>query len=361
MISGTALETNGEPSPGMEVWLVTDDSVVSGVRFMQHHLRPTRRTITDDAGKFRFEDTPPGIWIVGLAPPERRAQIPPEKAFAPIGFRTQLGIWDVELEIPVHRGLYIEGQVLDATGGDTENNASVSAHIDSGPSRWSSCEDARFRVGPLIPGEWTLRAMLPPTAEVHHHAPSHDQSLPAGTKDARLQLRSGGAVVAHAIEGDDREPVPALFQLYREAVIRTMGVQLKDEFSYSGLLPGKYFLSATTANGQIGLTTFKVDDGKTTNDVEVPLRACGYIDVEYTGPEDYASVSIVVDDVIWIYDTVRSGIPHRLMAPPGEVFVRVSKNPREEDEFAGFEESRAVRVVEGKWVTVKIAVPEIPD
>ena len=361
VVSGTVSEAGGDPSPGMEVWLVRDDGRAFDVRFMERYERPSQRTVTDGEGRFRFEETLPGRWVVGLAPSPRRARVRPEDAHAAIGFLVEVGLWDVEQDLPVHRGLYIDGTIVDASGDPIEGRVRVSGHVKGGPYKSDSFEGGPFRLGPLVPGDWSIQGEFSGHGVIHYHARSEAVDVAAGTKDLRLKLQRGGALTSRAVHGENDEPIDAAFQLYRDGVIRLHTFGAQSGFDRSGLLPGDYTLTATTPDGKIGMTIVTIELAKTTADVDVPLAPCGFIEVTYTGPEPYASIGIHVEGVCWNYDTVQSGIPHRLHAPAGKVTVRVSKNARENEGFPGFDEKREVVVIRGRETSVRIVIPEFPD
>jgi len=96
-------------------------------------------------------------------------------------------------------------------------------------------------------------------------------------------------------------------------------------FSFEGLQPGSYDLSAVTADGRIGTVgPIRVVSGAATEDVVISVERGGYVLLRYKGPVDYATATIERDGVRLGSIGLRPGREQQFPVPVGEVTVRLS-------------------------------------
>lgn len=325
-IHGVALETDSRPAGGLSVCL-EPARVLDAHYFEPSSIEPRRFETTDSEGRFSFADVGPGRWRVGPAPKklERTKTIAPEDAAAcarvvvvpPATAR-------VDVEIRVHRGLSIEGRVLDPTGVPAKHSAITytrpSERVTGGEDM--NDPDGRFVLGPLEEGEYELVA-----ESFGNSVASVPVTARAGDRDVVLRLRQGGVLRGLVVDKASGAPTDA------QAVVRSFEpdggriilprANAQGVFELGGLVPGRYDVAASASNGGFGLLrSIEVTAGET-RDVRVELEPGARVRIRYAGPWPNVGASVMVGDAIVATDGVKKGMELVLAAPAGDVVVRV--------------------------------------
>jgi len=160
-------------------------------------VRLALATVSDDEGRFEFNEVAEGSWWLGPArffksPGER---VDPQGVAAVaqrIAVAADAAIVDVDLAL--HRGLFVGGKVVDATGKPAQATvrATASGAGFEGVIGASSGEDGAFQIGPLEPGNYSLVAEQ--AAGASSSAPL-DLLLDTPRDDLRFELRAPTLIV----------------------------------------------------------------------------------------------------------------------------------------------------------------------
>lgn len=355
-IVGRVTDASGEPMADHVVWLLTQDEARPGL--LESYVTPLRRSRSDDAGRFSFEGVRTGVWTVGLAPADRGTDMTEAHAPVAVAVTVEPAAGDAEVALTVHRGLVLTGRVVDPEGNPIQAFVSVAggAYLSE-----RSESDGKFRIGPLLPGEYRVHAGTFGTGGLLL-ADSEAAPVTVGgaTEELVLRLRLGGSLAGIALDDGTGDPVPANIVL-TAAEGRTAWSRSgeESEFEFGGLLPGHYHLTATTQDGRIGiLNDFEVEAGVARRRLEVFLVPGGFVRVGYDGPGEVGNYEIEVDGARIATDGLYSGTRARCVVPPGKVTVafRVIDRTSAVRPFPVlFEERRTVEVDAGEEVEVFFA------
>lgn len=315
---------------------------------------------TDAAGVAVFDAVAQGAWLVGLVglAPSGKG----ERAFAAytIGVDVTETPGDVHVELSLHRGLYIQGRVVTPEGG--EPSLSVSAH--NGQFHVSAHRpdivDGQFRLGPLLPGLYTVSVLAFTSGGGPSYAPPPEVEVAAGTTGLELVLRPGARLVLRAIDAASRAPVDAEFVLAR--VDREgghfQGGGTKASATFTGLAPGTYCTLALAADGRVGVLESIPLPSTEPVEAVVPLAPGGTLLLR--APIDGVPRDVFVlrgDSVVKLHQLERSA-EERSILPPGRYRVGVKQRPRDQPRSANaprFDAVFEVDVVVGGEVTLDVA------
>jgi len=250
-VDGEALLADGAPLPDVEIWLV------AGARegFLDSRSdQAVARARTNTEGRFTFEDVHPGAWSAGIAPQGR--SVPAEQRLSPVcaPFEVAASTSSVDVRLVAHRGLTIEGTVLDPTGtGVARVSVWGMARTPRGRFEALSDEQGGFVLAGLAPGEFELQAM--PGLSFALFPPVRAS---AGARGVVLRL-----VAAASLAGRVEAPPGRQLALANLFVSRSDGdFPLQDlsmralsgsSFEVGGLPAGVWGVSVATPEGLVGV------------------------------------------------------------------------------------------------------------
>ncbi|HKE02227.1 MAG TPA: carboxypeptidase-like regulatory domain-containing protein, partial [Planctomycetota bacterium] len=188
-IVGTMVDALGDAVASRNVWVVPRSGHATARRFgLTDDSETVARGKTDERGRFRVADVPAGDYWVG--PSFIYSLNLSKRAIAPVAIPVTVPTsGDLDVFLTVHRGLFVEGRVVDADGAAVRGAlVSVSSKTierfvcTSKPSD----ADGRFRAGPLVPGEFVVQA----TVGMPLHSKSRRVRARAGDREVVLRLRA---------------------------------------------------------------------------------------------------------------------------------------------------------------------------
>ncbi len=343
-VRGRVLDQFGNAVAQREMWLVGKGE--AGVfrpkrlyfsRYDEKHLELKART--DDLGFFSFEDAQPGTWLIGPGLSEDREQGLDSDAVAAVGQEVSipLGGLAADLELLVHRGLYIEGQMESPDGGPL-GRCSPMLDSDLGSMEWTgkftpdlglpSASTMPFRFGPLEPIEHRLDAWPHRNSSAPGECFAEPDTVVVRPPSSGLvlKLKRGSSIFGHSVVAATGEPCSAKVMFSSvDAGLLTGGSFYPDEFAMHGLKAGNYSLSATTEDGKVGYVSgLELREGQQLHDVLIPVVPGAHLRVRYEGSKDYAQVRVLCDDVPIFADGIRSGTSIVFVVPAKEIRVRMS-------------------------------------
>lgn len=203
-VRGVVREDNGEPAPRRKLWLQRSRGETAVIFRYGMFDANGRSTTSDEAGRFRFRDVPPGAWWLAPAPPEF-GRADPVRDPVSVGQRVEVSDSGapVDADLVLQRGLVIRGRVL-APDGVTPIESSVSARRDGGLFvNVSGNADGEFVLGPLLPGRWKLTA-----SSRLAHRQSERIEVDAGATNVVLRLQPAADVRVRVVD-ENGAPVSA--------------------------------------------------------------------------------------------------------------------------------------------------------
>ena len=316
---------------------------------------------------FLFEDVAAGTWAVGPAPEKvRYDERPGPEALAAAVTRVTIepGTTKAEVELRIWRGQFIEGRVLDPEGeGAARSGVSASGLEGGGSSHEQTGEDGSFRLGPLVPGRYRLRAE---SFGSGIHAPSEYVEARTGDTEIVLRMTVGGCLSGLVIDAHTGDPVEADVSItgVGDTDFTWMGTSGLREgvFSFEGLPPGTYHLVGASHDGRIGaLRDVPVTPGATIDDLRIPIERGGSVCLSYEGPARHATFWIEMEGVKYAYTSLASGTEERAPVPAGELTVYLHGYGRSTSSASPpklFERERTIRVEPGEEVQVVFEIDE---
>ncbi|HVS09676.1 MAG TPA: carboxypeptidase regulatory-like domain-containing protein, partial [Planctomycetota bacterium] len=319
-ILGRVEDGERQPVVDLDVWRIAATwPVPARIYTLQE---PAARTRTDSAGRFRFDDVPPGAWHVG-PPFDEPFDDSAKTSDAIVGLaqhvKVEPGSDLHEVVIQVDRGLYLGGTVLDPDGRPAPTvSVSATATQVLDYSGGYTNEAGRFRIGPLCAGVYVMEA-----DGAGQHAPSQGVTARAGDSDLVLHLRVGGTIRGRTSDAAGR-PQRCEVLLAGEGEDHWVIRLSEGTFSFEGLSPGTYALAARSADGLCGRRVGLVlRAGQTLEGVDLVLAQGARLRIGFTG-QDHCGYEIRVDGVSFFADGIERGTERTVAVPPGEIEVRWS-------------------------------------
>jgi hypothetical protein len=329
-------ETDGTPAREQAVALFGHDEGRVGASDAAR--TPTRSTSTDAAGVAVFEGIEPGPWLIGLVAPEKRKRKGPapssalESAVAAYTIAVEMPTreGDVPVELTLHRGLYIEGHIVAPEGNPQHLMVHAASERFHAMTQIGEIVDGRFRVGPLLPGHYTVGAVALSRPTDPAYAPPTPVEVEAGTADVELVLRPGGSVTLHAINATTREAVNAQFGLSRigddsSYIMITGG---RKDFEARGREPGAHCALARASDGRVGIVeSFNVEAGETSA-VTIEITSGGLLVVRAPDDDRMLTVHVLRGEGVVDHQPLEYGAEARSILPAGRYRVGiVSRDP----------------------------------
>jgi RNA polymerase sigma-70 factor (ECF subfamily) len=332
-VTGVAFDKNLVPVAKHRIWLlrmviatIIDPGPV-GVLISDDSQMVVARTVSDEQGRFTFENVEPGTWWVGIAPPDNYSSPAPSDPVIPLAvqFEVPKGVTSVAVDIRPKNTLPIRGKVLKPDGTPlADAGIYVFKSDDSGPGSGRSGPDGSFEIVPTDPGTWKLRAWAPDQG----FADSPVIEARAGDVGVLLRLVPGAGISGHLFGSGSEDHASVEIQFFGRGMdgdgfIRgTVG----QEFEFSPLPAGTYDLFAVCEPDRVGLVRGIVTKtGAGTGNVRVELSTAAVLVVKYVGMGQSRSFEAWIGDtLVHVTTSVEKSAARRLLLPAGIVKLRPS-------------------------------------
>lgn len=321
-IAGRAVDARRAPVAGVELWLLRGSS--SNVVVALHEKNDAVGTARSaDDGRFAFENVAAGAWKIGPAVLWRDPKLEPlADAVAPVGMLVEVpeGGGDREVELVVHRGLYVRG-VVQTPDGAPAKRAHVMGECEGHWAATDARDDGTFVLGPLVDDAYVLGAQ-------HHFerdcAPSEPVTAAPGTNGVVLKLRRGASVAGRVVDATSGEGVRAELLYERgegaERGWAATGTRPDGSFEIGGLLPCELVIVASTSDGRIGASSaITLAAGDALKDVVVSLERGAQVTVAFEGTSSFGNARFTKGDRLVVTDGVERGAKHTFTVPAGSV------------------------------------------
>lgn len=286
LVTGSMLDSSSNPLSGVEVWLAPRQEVLHHYYDLQDRNRAFVQ-VSDATGRFTFDSVLPGDWLLGPAPHPPTTGPRSEAAgdvIAPVPVALTVKPEDriVTMDLVCWKGLHIRGLVFSSAGLPSPATR-VWARAGKVWCGAKTDNSGAFKLGPLIPGEYQVRA----DAKTPFEAPSLQVPAQAGDQGVELRLRAGGTVVVSA-RGPDGQPVQNIgVELIPQSVdfqgCTVTRSQSGRTFEIGGVPPGTYTVFASNDFLAGYHREFHVTAG---TQVEVHISLVSGGKVEVLGPTD---------------------------------------------------------------------------
>jgi hypothetical protein len=273
-IEGHALDPQGQPVSGLEMWMLADNEF--GRTFQAYHADEVLAQVTTEPdGSFFLSDLAPGDYMVGPSP-----RVPFDEDLAdrvPVGTPVTIGPEGgvVALTLTIWRGLTIRGRVLGSDG-----EGASGAHVFASGVHTVDADvraDGSFSLPGLMPGAYRVSASDVGGGD----ADSPAVEALAGDEGVQLHLRAGGRLSVRMTDAGGQpatdaelELVPWKEHLELEELSLRKGARsdASGEAHFSGVLPGTYAVLARVG-GKLALATDLVIDVSSALEVDLVLAA----------------------------------------------------------------------------------------
>jgi hypothetical protein len=238
---------------------------------------------------------------------------------------------DVGLNLTLHRGLYIEGRVVIPDGGAPFLAIHAATERFALLTQGSEVVDGKFRLGPLVPGLYTVSVYtLVERGPVSYADPSPVQ-IRSGTTDVEFVLRRGGAVMLRAVDATTREVVDSQFTLSRlggAGVHRVSGRGASAGFEANGLEPGAYCALALAPDGRVGLLQELVVGTAESSEATIAIAPGGVLVVRRPDDGGLRDLHVMCGDGVVDLQHLEHGLDFRSTLPPGHYRVGIVSRDR---------------------------------
>ena len=339
-VRGLVLDQDGKPVSRIEIWASRATPMKQRFFLSSEQGSVASKTTTDAAGRFELWDLTSGTWCIGPGA-VRGGDV---ASFAEIVELT--GEPTRELTLNVARGLYIQGRVISPTG-EPFHAAWVrgSGKADEYFEGVSSTRDGSFSFGPVTPGACTL------TAHGGSFADSEPVRANAGDVDVVLQLRRGGTIRGHVLDGATGKACAVQLTFSPNTAIQSgyvNGMQTSTQpdgtFSISGLEPASWGVVATSSDGRFAIQShIEVGPDTDSGDLVFTLNPGGRLQLSYNGSHPRLLVKILANGTLTALGTaVVSGKSIECLAPAGSLVIETR------EEFAGPARTKSVEIKAGE-------------
>jgi hypothetical protein len=344
-IEGRVTDQQGEVVKGHAIWMERASFDAPRVFERIHVDQVIVAETTDAEGRFRFQDVGPGKWWIGPAATLHYWDAPDDHVIAPFAqvLDVQEGTAQQQVDLRVHRGLYIRGKVLKSSG-EIAPKVFLSGHANTSgwPLAAEAREDGSFALGPLVPGRYAIVA----DGAFSDDADSAPVEAEAGQSDVVVQLRAGGSIsgVVNDLAGKGCR-AQITFALRKETSGGWSAVHSDEDGSFKlrGLSPGTYDIAVRGPGDGIAIQRgVEVQAGIDTGDHVLKLAPGARLHVRYAGKDGYLNYSVMSAGVIVSGDGIKAGGTSETSVPTGPIVVEAewppaAKESRELDIPAGQE------------------------
>lgn len=314
-----AVEADGGPASRLDITL--DVAPQKGRRYERSLGPRARRGLTSEDGTHIFKAIPDGHWCVSVAAKQSQ---PHDSAPAPalVRFDVDRVEESVEIVLPVHRGLYIRGVVLDWAGNPLSEQSVQAVGDEGGSMLGRAGADGNFSVGPLLPGGYHIRAL---TFGRGTNAPAIPVAAVAGQEGVVVQARRGGILAGLVIDASTREPLAC-----KVSQSSTGGggytSHLDDgKFEMDGIAPGVCALKVITHDGRKALRLgIEMEPGQEIRDLMIEVEAATHLDLHYVGEAERVYAEIESSGMRIDGQWIANGSSVRLAVPPCAFVVKIS-------------------------------------
>ncbi len=332
-VSGHVRESDGRPAAGIQLWLLAD---AQGMRTYLHAFQApeqTASTVSDEGGRFVFPSVGPGRWLIGPAPQD--APNCSADAVAAWPERVSVGFEDRtrEIELALHRGLYISGVVVDPDGKPLQARVAASGPHEIGMESQTS-DTGAFCVGPLRAGTCNLR-VAPRGEFLGQNFPA----VAAGTEGLRVVLSPFGAIEGVLVDAKTGAPCAGVVHAESESGPREFdeatAATIEAGFRFR-LVPGTYSLTATTNGGGIGLLrSVRVTQGMTLRGVRLQIEPGATLHVRWNNIRAGVGVEVRRGNELLKSFELEPGALNNSIVPAGSLLIRWTRRdgspPREQE------------------------------
>ncbi|MCA8979507.1 MAG: carboxypeptidase regulatory-like domain-containing protein [Planctomycetes bacterium] len=335
-VAGTVVDAVGAPMRGVDVWLVAG---VDPKSFTPYAV-PLQKERSDGDGRFVFRGLTEGDYLVGLGKQE-------QTDFAQRGAALAVAATVVQdaptpdVELAVHRGVYLRGRVVLPSGEGAEAVHVFATRADGPSANTTTATGGEFELGPLLAGEHQLASFV----LFHHEGVS---APPAVTVDApasgiEIRLQVGGKIEGKIVDARTGEKVRGKTSIQRSFGMGRIATSVQgghSSFDYDGLAAGTYHLVAESNDGRVGvLRDVRLDAGEILSDLEIPVGEASSLRCRYAGTRTSVQLRVMSGDVELASDTVRPGGLFECRAPLGTIVVEAtsgdwSTQPEEREVYA---------------------------
>jgi hypothetical protein len=256
-LRGRVLDQDAHPVVNRDLWLLPLRSPLDFDRkvfIAMDGCNAIAKATTDDRGVFRINDVAPGDYWLG--PAAKSLKKPSPRAICPSTTAvTMPASGDVDITIHVWRGLYIDGHVVSPAGLGIRG-IHIDAFGEDGASTdgVESGEGGAFKLGPLTPGSYTVRAFV----FAGEFAAGEPIEASPGNGVVTIRLKAGGSVSGRVVDGESLQLVRAMVELSSTDLdrgARRLKQSMDGNFRIGGLMEGNYVLTATTGDAKVGIAT----------------------------------------------------------------------------------------------------------
>lgn len=349
-LAGRMMDQHGEPVKNRWLWLTGNERQTTSRRERIYYRSygyddVVDGTRTDEAGRFAFEDVPPGRWFVGPSPGDEDRLEPDPKAVAAVATAVTVlaGSTRTEVELRVHRGLYVQGRIaLPRTAEAPRVRVNASSELGGVEA---SVEGDRFLLGPLEP---VAHHLVASAYGNFTDSPKLEAWPPA--ENLLLELGRGGSLSGHVVDALSGERCEAKIHAAGLELGHRRGASgLRDEFTLEGLPPGTYHLVARASGDRVGvLAAIELERGGAVEGLEVRVDRGGRLRIRCEGAGDRGKYRLYTGGDLLGFGFLRSSTVEELL-PAGEILVQVLRG----DDPIG---QREVRCLVGEEVDAVIEI-----
>jgi hypothetical protein len=336
-VYGLALEADGRPASGQEIWL--QPARMPGPQFLEMYDAGGRRTAKCAAdGAFEILDVPPGSWLVGPAGRGGQNREWREDLVASLAQPIEVfpGLLQARVDIELVRGLSIRGRVEAPDGRPIARTMIFCSQVDSAALIvGQSGDDGGFTIGPLVVGDYKLRARPTQVRGAEQFAAAPELTVRSGAIDVVLRMQPGCSIIGRVIDAVSGEPVDA------ELLVSPLAGQSGVEDSWSlpnatrakgfeirGLNAASYSLAARTTDGSVGLLSpIALQSGEQKLGVEIRVERGALLSVSYDGPRPYGSMQVLLNGVPIVAAGMERGSRQTFPVPSGASTARMVQGP----------------------------------
>lgn len=252
-VRGRIVDARGSAVAEQVIWLLPATEPETRMLASWDENDVLARATSATNGTFEFAAVRPGAWWIGLASDGNLLE-EPKPGFVGVVERVEIAVGDAlrAVVLRVDHGLFVTGRIVTPDGKAPEN-AWVYAKDARHPT-WISANtsDETFRLGPLLPGSYSL------VASCGGYASSAPVMAEAGASDVELTLTQGAAIHGRVIDPDNGPPPydVVISSGERRGARFSWWLANTDEtgaFSFDALDPGTYDVVASSPNGRFGV------------------------------------------------------------------------------------------------------------